>query len=98
VERQGHLLSDSQDSPVGITLFRFDDRTDEFCAGTFRAGLPAAIRGEQHPVLSLAHGFMKGQQCRRLQNDCGGAVGWDAPRAPASRRGSGPTRVDYRLL
>jgi eukaryotic-like serine/threonine-protein kinase len=23
-------------------------------------GLPAAIRGEQHPVLSLAQGFMKG--------------------------------------
>jgi hypothetical protein len=59
-ERQGHLLSDSRTAPVGITLLHFDDRTDEFCARTFRAGLPAAIRGEQHPVLSVAHGFMKG--------------------------------------
>ena len=60
MERQGHLLSDSRTAPVGITLLHFDDRTDEFCARTFRAGLTAAIRGEQHPVLSLAHGFMKG--------------------------------------
>ena len=55
VERQGHLLGDSRTAPVGITLLHFDDRTDEFCARTFRAGLPAAIRGKQHPVLSLAH-------------------------------------------
>jgi hypothetical protein len=60
VERQGHLLRDSRTAPIGITLLHFDDRMDEFCARTFRAGLPAAIRGEQHPVLSLAHGFMKG--------------------------------------
>jgi hypothetical protein len=60
VERQGDVLGDSGTAPVGITLLHFDDRTDEFCARTFRAGLPAAIRGKQHPVLSLADGFMKG--------------------------------------
>jgi hypothetical protein len=71
VEGQGNLLGDARTAPVGITLLYSEDRTDEFCARTLRAGLPAAIRGEQHPVLSLAHGFMKGQQCRRRQNDCG---------------------------
>jgi hypothetical protein len=60
VERQGDLLGDSRTAPVGITLLHFDDRTDEFCARTSRAGLPAAIRGEQHPVLSFAQRFMKG--------------------------------------
>ena len=60
LERQGDLLCDSRIAPVGVTLLHFDDRTVEFCARTFRAGLPVAIRGEQHPVLSLADGFMKG--------------------------------------
>jgi hypothetical protein len=60
VERQGDLLGDSRTAPAGITLLHFDDRTDEFCARTSRAGLPAAIRGEQHPVLSFAQRFMKG--------------------------------------
>jgi len=46
VERQGHLLCDSRTAPVGITLLHIDDRTDEFCARSFRAGLPTAIRGE----------------------------------------------------
>src|SRR6266480_3759491 len=89
MERQGHLLSDSRTAPVGITLLHFDDRTDEFCARTLRAGLPAAIRGEQHPVLSFAHGFMNGSE--RLRN---GADELDAPRAPSSQRGSGPTPVE----
>src|SRR5256884_5552734 len=70
-KRQGDLLSDSRTAPVGITLLHFDYRTDEFCAGSFRAGLPTAIRGEQHAVLLLAQGFVKAKQCRRLQNDCG---------------------------
>ena len=30
------------------TLLHFDDRADEFCARSLRAGLPTAIRGEQH--------------------------------------------------
>jgi len=46
VERQGDLLCDSRTAPVGITLLHFHDRTDEFCARSFRAGLPTAIRGE----------------------------------------------------
>jgi hypothetical protein len=58
-ERQGDLLRDSRTTPVGITQLHFDDRTDEFCARSFRAGLPSAIRGEQHAVLSLARGFVK---------------------------------------
>jgi hypothetical protein len=44
VERQGDLLSDSRTAPVGITLLHFDDRTDELCTRSFRAGLPMAIR------------------------------------------------------
>jgi hypothetical protein len=44
LERQGDLLGDSWTAPVGITLLRFDDRTDEFCARPFRAGFPSAIR------------------------------------------------------
>ena len=60
VERQGDLLGDSRAAPVGITRLPFDHRTDEFCARSFRAGPPSAIRGEQHEVLSLAHGFVKG--------------------------------------
>jgi hypothetical protein len=71
VERQGDLLCDSRTAPAGITLLHFDDRMDEFWARTFRAGLPSAIRGEQHPVLLLAQGFVKAKQCGRLQNDCG---------------------------
>jgi len=59
VERQGDLLGDSRTAPVGITLLHFDDRTDEFCARSFPAGLPTAILWEQHPILSLAHGFVK---------------------------------------
>src|SRR5450759_3071581 len=49
----------SRTAPVGITLLHFDDRMNEFYARSFRAGLPTAIRGEQHPVLSLAHSFVK---------------------------------------
>ena len=60
VERQGDLLRDSRTAPVGITLLHFDDRMNEFCARTLRAGLPTAIRGEQHAILLLAHGFVKG--------------------------------------
>ena len=60
IERQGDLLCNSRTAPVGITLLHFDDRTDEFCARSLRAGLPSAIRGKQHSVLSLAHGFVKG--------------------------------------
>src|SRR5580693_235632 len=71
VERQGDLLGDSRTAPVGITLLHLDDRTDEFCTRSFRAGLPTTIRGEQHAVLLLAQGFVKAKQCRRLQNDCG---------------------------
>ena len=52
VERQGDLLCDSRTTPGGITQLHFDDRTDELCTRAFRAGLPTAIRGEQHPVLS----------------------------------------------
>src|SRR5256886_8468537 len=59
LKRQGNLLSDSRTAPAGITLLHFDYRTDEFCARTFRAGLTAEIRGEQHPVLLLAQGFVK---------------------------------------
>jgi hypothetical protein len=70
VERQGDLLCNSRTAPVGIALLHFDGRTDEFCARSFRAGLPS-IRGEQHAVLLLAQGFVKAKQCRRLQNDCG---------------------------
>jgi hypothetical protein len=44
VECQGDLLCDSRTSPVGITLLHPDDCTDEFCARSFRPGLPAAIR------------------------------------------------------
>ena len=71
VERPGDLLGDSRTAPAGITLLHFDDRTDEFCARSFRAGLLTAIRGEQHAVLLFAHGFVKAKQCRRFQNDCG---------------------------
>jgi hypothetical protein len=60
VARQGDLLCDSRTAPVGITLLHFDDRTDEFHTRSLRAGLPSAIRGEQHAVLSLAYGFVKG--------------------------------------
>jgi hypothetical protein len=31
-------------APVGITPLHFDDRSDEFCTRSFRAGLPTAIR------------------------------------------------------
>ena len=71
VERQGDVLGDSRTAPVGIALLHFDDRTDEFCARSFRAGLQSAIRAEQHAVLLLAQSFVKAKQCRRLQNDCG---------------------------
>ena len=44
VERQSDLLGDSRTAPIGITLLHFDHQMDEFCAGSFRAGLPMAIR------------------------------------------------------
>ena len=59
VERQGDLLCDSRTAPIGITLLHFDDRMNEIYARAFRNGLPTAIRGEEHPVLLLAQGFMK---------------------------------------
>ena len=59
VERQDDLLRDSRTAPVGITLLHFLDRMNEFCARSLRAGLPTAIRGEQHAILLLAHGFVK---------------------------------------
>src|SRR6516225_10120266 len=68
-KRQGNLLSDARTAPVGITLLHFDDRIDEFCTRSFRAGLSTAIRGEQDAVLLLAQGFVKAKQRRRLQND-----------------------------
>jgi hypothetical protein len=71
VERQGDLLGDSRTTPIGITLLHLDDRMNEFYARSFRAGLPTALRGEQHAVLSIAHGFVKAQQCRGLQDNCG---------------------------
>jgi hypothetical protein len=60
VERQGDLLCDPRRAPVGVALLHFDDRMNEIYGRTFRAGLPTAIRREQHAVLSLAHGFVKG--------------------------------------
>ena len=60
VEHHGDLLSDSRTAPVGITLLHFDDRMDEFCTRSFRAGLPTAIRGEQQAVFLLADGFVNG--------------------------------------
>ena len=71
VEHQGDLLSDSRTAPIGISLLHFDDRMNELCTRSFRAGLPTAIRGEQHAVFLLAQGFVKAKQRRRLQNDCG---------------------------
>jgi hypothetical protein len=44
VERQGDLLCDSRTAPVGITVLHFDHQMDEFCAGSFRTGLPMAVR------------------------------------------------------
>ena len=44
VEHHGDLLSDSRTAPMGITLLHFDDRMNELCARSFRAGLPAALR------------------------------------------------------
>jgi hypothetical protein len=68
-----HLRPEAFTPPVVvlICLHREFRPTDLILRNCPSAGLPAAIRGEQHPVLSLAHGFMKGQLCRRLQNDCG---------------------------
>ena len=54
------LLGLSRTAPVGITFLHLDDRMDEFCARSFRAWLPSAIQGEQRPMLSLAHGLVKG--------------------------------------
>jgi hypothetical protein len=51
VERQGDLLGDARTAPAGIPLLHFDDRMDEFCARTSRAGLPTTIWREQHPVV-----------------------------------------------
>ena len=70
VERRGDVLGDARTAPVRITFLHFDDRTDEFCARSFRAGLPTAFRGEQHAVLLPAQGLVKAQQCRGLQYDC----------------------------
>jgi hypothetical protein len=44
VEHQGDLLRDSRTAPGRITLLHFGDRMNEFCARSFRAGLPTAIR------------------------------------------------------
>jgi hypothetical protein len=43
VKRQGDLLGDSRTAPAGITLLHGDDRINEFCTRSFRAGLPTAI-------------------------------------------------------
>ena len=59
VERKGDLLCDSRTTPVRITLLHFDDCVNEFWARSFRAGGLPTIRGEQHPVLALAHSFVK---------------------------------------
>jgi hypothetical protein len=69
VEGQGDLFSDSRTAPPGILLLHFDDGTDEFCTRSLRAGLATAIGGEQHAVLLLAHGLVKGEQGRRLEHN-----------------------------
>jgi hypothetical protein len=83
VERQGDLLCDSRRTPVGITLLHFDDRMNEFWARSFRAGIPRAIRREQHAVLSLARWLAVSKASVRLRN---GADELDAPKAPSSPR------------
>src|SRR5437773_11122732 len=97
MERQGHLLSNSRTAPVGITLLHFDDRTDEFCARTFRAGLPAAGRTASSTFLCswLYEWLAVSKASERLRN---GADELDAPRAPSSQRGSGSTRVDWEIV
>jgi hypothetical protein len=39
VEGQGDLFSDSRTTPAGIALLHIDDRIDEFCTRSLRAGL-----------------------------------------------------------
>ena len=43
VEGQGDRFSDSRTTPAGIALLHFDDRMDEFCTRSLRAGLAIVI-------------------------------------------------------
>src|ERR1700722_18891598 len=87
VEGQGDLFSDSRTAPAGIPLLHFDDRVDEFCTRSLRAGLGTAIGGEQHAVLLLAHGLVKAEQGRGLQHNgkAEQASGTQPERQPASK-------------
>jgi hypothetical protein len=44
IEGQGDLFSDSRTAPAGIPLLHFDDRVDEFCTRSLRAGFAIVIR------------------------------------------------------
>src|SRR5215472_7971008 len=85
VEHHGDLLSDSRTAPIGITLLHFDDRMNEFCARSFRAGLPggASMRTACGIFACswLCEWLAVSRASVRLQN---GADGLDAPRAPSS--------------
>ena len=59
VEGQGDLSSNSRTTPAGIPLLHFDDRMEEFCTRSLRAGLATAIGGEQRAVLLPAQGLVK---------------------------------------
>jgi hypothetical protein len=68
VEGQSDLFSDSRTTPAGIALLHFNDRMDEFCTRSLRAGLAIVIGGEQHAVFLLAHRLVKAQQGCGLQH------------------------------
>jgi hypothetical protein len=97
VEGQGDLFSDSRTAPARIPLLQFQDRMDQFCTRSFRAGLAMAVGGEQHTVLLPAHGESRAGLRPSAQGQSG-ADDWDAPTTPASRQGPGPTPIDSALV
>src|SRR6202035_5943223 len=55
IEGQGDLFSDSRTAPAGIPLLHFDDRVDEFCTRSLRAGFAIVIRDRKSTRLNSSH-------------------------------------------
>ena len=69
VKSQGNLLSDARTAPGGIVLLHLDNGFNEFFVGSFWAGPPLALGGEEQSIFSVPQSLVEAQESRRFQYD-----------------------------